>query len=131
MSMTPWLDQPVMLHSDREAMCMMTPEQCALKFSYWVFWYEADHRFALPTVAFFMVAIILFALGNIISSLAPQRLKQTSGWSRLTAVFRVLSYKSWRIGSWNTRSLGTLLLGGAGLVFFLGMTDELGDSALF
>ncbi|PLB36842.1 ferric reductase family protein [Aspergillus candidus] len=122
MSMTPWLDQPVMLHSDREAMCMMTPEQCALKFSYWVFWYEADHRFALPTVAFFMVAIILFALGNLVSSLAPQRLKQTSGWSRLTAVFRVLSYKSWRVGSWNTRSLGTILLGAAGLVFFLAMT---------
>ncbi|KAL2821211.1 putative ferric reductase transmembrane component [Aspergillus granulosus] len=119
----PWLDQPVMLHSDRDpGMCMMTPEQCAYKSRYWVFWYEADHRYALPTVAFFLVAVALFTIGHWLAVYTPSRLKQTRGWSQLTALFRFMSYRSWRIGQWNTQSLGGLLLAGAGAVFFLAMT---------
>ncbi|KAJ5440976.1 hypothetical protein N7491_003382 [Penicillium cf. griseofulvum] len=121
--MVPWLDQPVMLHSNRDpGKCTMTPEQCAMKTGYWVFWYEADHRYALPTVAFFMVAIILFTISHIASKAAPQSLKKNSIWSRLVAAFRFLSYKSWRFGGWNTYSLGVCLLGGAGAVFFFAMT---------
>jgi hypothetical protein len=121
MGMVPWLDQPVMLHSSRDAgECTMTPEQCALKTSYWVFWYEADHRYALPTVAFFLVAIILFTVSRIVSKAAPQGLRKRPIWSRLVAAFRFLSYKSWRFGDWNTHSLGVCLLGAAGAVFFFG-----------
>jgi ferric-chelate reductase len=98
----------------------MTAEQCALKTGYWVFWYEADHRYALPTVAFFLVAIILFTISHIASKAAPQSLTKNSIWSRILAACRFLSYKSWRFGGWNTQSLGVCLLGGAGAIFFLG-----------
>lgn len=119
--MVPFLDQPVMLHSDRDpGKCSLTPEQCALKNSYWVFWYEADHRFALPTVAFFLVAIILFTLFRAVSYATPQHVKRKSLWSRLIAALRFLSYKSWRIRGWNSHSLGVYLLAAAGAVFFLG-----------
>ncbi|KAK2786143.1 hypothetical protein FQN53_006905 [Emmonsiellopsis sp. PD_33] len=88
MKMVPWLDQPVMLHSSRDpGECTMTPEQCAYKTRYWVFWYEADRRYGLPTVAFFVVAIILFTIGYWISAYTPQRLKQSAGWSRMIAFF--------------------------------------------
>ncbi|CEN59848.1 hypothetical protein ASPCAL02289 [Aspergillus calidoustus] len=119
----PWLDQPVMLHSSRDpGECTMTPEQCAYKSRYWVFWYEADHRYALPTVAFFLVAIALFTLGHGAAAYTPRRLNRTTGWARITALFRFLSYRSWRVAGWNTQSLGGLLLAGAGVVFFLAMT---------
>ncbi|CAG8003294.1 unnamed protein product [Penicillium salamii] len=123
MKMVPFLDQPVMLHSSRDpGKCTMTPEQCAYKFSYWVFWYEADHRYALPTVAFFLVAIILFTISRLISKVTPQGLKRKSLWSRLVAGLRFISYKSWNIWGWNTHSLGTYMLAAAGAVFFLAMT---------
>jgi len=35
----PWLDQPVMLHSSRADKCKLTPEQCALRSSHWLYWY--------------------------------------------------------------------------------------------
>lgn len=121
MGMVPFLDQPVMLHSDRDpGECTMTPEQCAYKSQYWVNWYQADHRYSLPTVAFFLTAIVLFAIGHFLSGIAPQRVQRSAIWSRFVSFLRFLSYKSWRIAGWNTQSLGVFLLGGAGLVFFLG-----------
>ncbi|KAJ5128270.1 hypothetical protein N7526_006436, partial [Penicillium atrosanguineum] len=123
MGMLPWLDQPVMLHSDRDpGMCMMTAEQCAYKTAYWRNWYQADHRFSLPTVAFFMVAIGLFTIAHILTLIFPRSFQRNPVWSRLVALSRFLSYKSWRVAGWNTNSLGVFLLGGAGLVFFLSMT---------
>ncbi|CAI7666076.1 unnamed protein product [Penicillium pancosmium] len=123
MGMVPFLDQPVMLHSDRDpGECTMTPEQCAYKSQYWVNWYQADHRYSLPTVAFFLTAIVLFAIGHFLSGIAPQRLQRSAIWSRSVSFLRFLSYKSWRVAGWNTQSLGVFLLGGAGLVFFLAMT---------
>ena len=98
----------------------MTPEQCAYKSRYWVFWYEADHRFGLPTIAFFMVAIILFGIAHLVSIYLPARTRSSRVWLRLVAGTRFLSYKSWRIKGWNTESLGTFALGVAGAVFFLG-----------
>lgn len=123
MGMIPWLDQPVMLHSDRDpGMCDMTPEQCAYKSAFWRNWYQADHRFALPTVAFFMVAIGIFTIAHILTLIFPRSFQRNPIWSRLVAVTRFLSCKSWRIAGWNTNSLGAYLLGGVGLVFFLAMT---------
>lgn len=40
MSYLPILDQPVQFHSSRDpGKCKLTPEQCAYKSQYWVFWY--------------------------------------------------------------------------------------------
>jgi hypothetical protein len=102
----------------------MTAEQCAYKSQYWVFWYQADNRYGLPTVAFFLVAIILFTLGHWISLFGPQSLKNRSGWSHLAAIFRILSYKRWRIMAHSTQSIGALLLAAAGVVFFLGELED-------
>ena len=36
---TPWLDQPVMLHSSRKYKCSLdTEEQCLWQQGYWRFW---------------------------------------------------------------------------------------------
>lgn len=130
MGMLPFLDQPVLLHSDRNpGECTTTPEQCAYKQQYWVFWYQADHRYALPTVAFFMVAIILFSIAHVTASITPRSAKKSPIWLRPLAFLRFLSYKSWRIGGWNSQSLGVVLLGAAGLVFFLGKNHLAQSSA--
>lgn len=129
MSMVPWLDQPVMLHSSRDpGECTMTPEQCAYKLGYWRNWYQADHRFALPTVAFFLVAIGIFSIAHIVTSISPPGVKRSPVWQRAVAICRYLSYKSWRIAGWNSQSLGVFLLGAAGLVFFLGMSSTITSS---
>lgn len=115
----PFLSQPVVLHSSRDpGMCMMTPEQCAYKQRYWVFWYEADHRYALPTVALFLAYIILFALFNALSALAPKSWKRSGWWNRAASVARYASCRRWRLGGWSTQSLGTYLLGAVGFIFF-------------
>ncbi|OHW98060.1 ferric reductase transmembrane [Colletotrichum incanum] len=119
----PWLSQPVMLHSSRDAgTCSMTPEQCAVKTGYWVFWYEADHRYGLPTVAFFVTATILVSLGSFATAYAPASLRCKPLWLRLLSLGRLLTYKVWRIGCWNSQSLATYMLGMVGAIFFLAMT---------
>ncbi|KAL0775952.1 hypothetical protein CaCOL14_007239 [Colletotrichum acutatum] len=119
----PWLSQPVMLHSSRDAgACSMTPEQCAFKTSDWVFWYEADHRYGLPTVAFFVTAILLAVIASFASTYAPTSWRGNTLWLRILSSGRLLSYKSWRLGFWNSQPLGTYLVGAAGAVFFLAMT---------
>lgn len=35
---TPWLDQPVLLHSSRADSCALTPAQCAYRAGYWRYW---------------------------------------------------------------------------------------------
>lgn len=120
MGMVPFLDQPVLLHSDRDpGECSMTPEQCAYQSSFWVNWYQADHRFSLPTVAFFMVAIGLFIIAHLISLIMPRSAKKNFVWLRPLAFLRYLSYKNWRVAGWNTQSLGVILLGAAGFVYFM------------
>ncbi|OKL60878.1 hypothetical protein UA08_03733 [Talaromyces atroroseus] len=89
------------------------------KRQYWVFWYQADHRYGLPTVAFFLVAIALFTLGHWVSVFAPRFSKKKSGWPRVMAIFRILSYKRWWVMARSTHSIGALLLAAAGVVFFL------------
>ncbi|TDZ29640.1 Ferric/cupric reductase transmembrane component 7 [Colletotrichum spinosum] len=119
----PWLSQPVMLHSNRDpGKCSMTPDQCAYKTSYWVFWYEADHRYGLPTIAFFLAAILLVAIGHQTATAAPVSLRRNPTWLRVVSLGRFMSYKSWRVKSWNSQSLAVYLLGAAGAVFFSAMT---------
>jgi hypothetical protein len=123
--MLPWLTYPMQLHGDRDpGMCMLTPEQCAWKQRYWVFWYEADHRYALPTVAFFMAAIGIFIVGHVFSALLPTGVKRNRRWLRAVSSTRFLSYKSLRLWGWNTPALGACLLGAVGAIFFLCTTPE-------
>lgn len=104
----------------------MTPEQCAYKQRYWVYWYEADHRYSLPTVALFLVAIALFTLARLIRLSAPRSWKRIAGWTRLMAFFRTASYKKvWFLGS--TQSVGALMLASVGIIFFLGMSAMLSE----
>lgn len=121
--MLPWLTQPVSLHSSRDpGMCMMTPEQCAYKSRYWVYWYEADHRYALPTIALILCTILLFSAIRALNLLVPATWTRSSPWRRAAAASRWASYRRWRFGSWRTQSLGVYMLGLVGLVFFAAMT---------
>ncbi|KAH7305761.1 ferric-chelate reductase [Stachybotrys elegans] len=117
-----WLTHPVELHSWREAPpCELTPEQCAYQSGYWRWWYEADHRYALPTVALLLVAIILFTIANAFVIFAPAKWHQNRLLGRLLSYSRLLSYTSWRCGNWNTHSLGAYMLASVGFVFFFAM----------
>lgn len=100
----------------------MTPEQCAYKFRYWVYWYEADHRYALPTVALILCTILVFSAFRALNLLAPTSLKSSSTWRRAAAASRWAAYRRWRFGGWRTQSLGAYLIGLVGFVFFAAMT---------
>ncbi|WPH01859.1 Hypothetical protein R9X50_00471300 [Acrodontium crateriforme] len=122
---TPWLDSPVMLHSSRKYKCSLpTQEQCKWQQGYWRFWYEADHRFALPTVALFMAAIGIFTIASFASFVMPASLRRSKMLRKATALSRYLSYRSLRIKAldWNSAPLGVLLLGAVGAIFFFCMT---------
>ncbi|KAI1382929.1 putative FRE ferric reductase-like transmembrane component [Hypoxylon trugodes] len=121
---TPWLDQPVMLHSSREDTCKLTPAQCAYRNSHWRYWYQSDHVYALGTVYFFVAVIGVCLIGFYSQRLAPKSLREKSLWQKLVASIRYLAYRrhngiaSW----WNAPSFGVVLLLVIGAVFFLAMT---------
>ncbi|KAI1084469.1 putative FRE ferric reductase-like transmembrane component [Whalleya microplaca] len=121
---TPWLDDPVMLHSSRADTCKLTPEQCAYRRGYWRYWYEADHVFALPTVYFFIAVIALCLVGFWSLRLAPTSLRNKVWWQKLVGGARFLSYRRYHVTAiqWQTPSLGVCLLLIIGAVYFLAMT---------
>lgn len=121
---TPWLDQPVMLHSDRSSTCSLTPEQCAYRNAYWRFWYISDWVYALNTVYFFLAVIGAFFAARLLRALLPKSLQRTTPWKKSLASLRYLSARSYRISgvSWYSAPLGVLLLGAIGVAFFLAMT---------
>ncbi|KAL2689101.1 hypothetical protein Neosp_003153 [[Neocosmospora] mangrovei] len=86
--------------------------------------YEADHRYALPTVAFFLASIIVFALVYIAGSLTPRRVQQTRPVTKTKALYRYLSYRTFRIPAldWNSAPIGLLALACVGTIFFFAMT---------
>lgn len=121
----PWLDKPMTLHGMREYTCKFNDSSlCDYQQGYWRFWYEADHRYALPTVAFFLSTTLVFSLGLLFQELAPKRLTQSPWMRRKLALYRFLSSRSWRIGflNWNSAPLGVLLLGAVGIIYFFSMT---------
>ncbi|RMX78287.1 hypothetical protein D0869_09203 [Hortaea werneckii] len=122
---TPWLDQPVKFHSSREYTCKFnSSEQCEYQQGYWRFWYEADHRYALPTIAFFMAAIVLFGIGNLVQEASPRNLLQSRPTKKLIALYRYLSCRSIRVEAlnWNSAPFGILLLAAIGVIYFFCMT---------
>ncbi|CAK1363054.1 Ferric/cupric reductase transmembrane component 1 [Cercospora beticola] len=125
MSMEPWLTQPVMLHSSRAYECSLNlTEQCEYQVGYWRFWYELDHRYALPTVALFLSTIILFSIPFLFANLLPRARSRSGAGGKLLALSRYASYKSFRIGklNWNSAPIGVLFLGAVGTIFFFAMT---------
>ncbi|KAK5745968.1 hypothetical protein LTR17_001098 [Elasticomyces elasticus] len=122
---TPWMPGPVQFNAYREYECgQNTTAECEYYQGYWRFWYEADHRFALPTVAFFTVAILIFALANVFQQYAPQSFQRSPVVRRQKALARFLSYRAFRIQAlnWNSGSIGILLLALVGTIFFMCMT---------
>ncbi|KAK3633952.1 hypothetical protein LTR56_015562 [Elasticomyces elasticus] len=122
---TPWLAQPVKLHSSRKYKCSVEkPEQCAWQQGYWRFWYEADHRFALPIVAFFLTPILLFTMGYLITLMATRTVSQSRPVKQLRALSRFCSYRTFRFGSldWYSAPIGVLGLGAIGTILFFCMT---------
>lgn len=125
MSMEPWLNDPVMLHSNRTYTCSLNlTEQCEYQQGYWRFWFEADHRYALPTVALFMVTILLFSIPYLLGMFVPRNVSHSTLARKATALSRFVSYRSFRIGklNWNSAPIGVLFLGAVGTIFFFAMT---------
>lgn len=140
---TPWLDQPVMLHSSRAYSCSLNDTaMCEYQQGHWRFWYasintytpskkknlnipfryEADWHYALPTIAFFLTAITLFAIPFLLTPFLPP--PQTPLFTKIRSTIRYLSYRQYRLNTlnWNSAPLGILLLGFLGATFFLTMT---------
>ncbi|KAF9250963.1 hypothetical protein DTO027I6_4482 [Penicillium roqueforti] len=121
---TPWLDQPVMLHSSRADKCKLTESQCLYRNYHWRYWYQADHVYALNTVYFMCAVIGVFAISNLLVRFAPDRVKRTRPWRMFTSASRYLSYRGYRLPAlryWSP-ALGVVILGAVGAVFFFAMT---------
>lgn len=85
--------------------------------------YEADHVFALNTVYFLIATVGLFTILHFLSLYAPRSLRDSLPWRKVAATGRYLSYKSFRVPVlryWSP-SLGAILLGCVGFVFFFGL----------
>lgn len=119
----PWLDSPVMLHSSRMDMCMLTAEQCAYRSGHWRYWYQADHVYGLNTIYFLCAVSGVFALAHVWNR-AMWSTNQAARPSRnpIVAGLRYLSYRSFHVRafSWYSPVLGVILLGLVGFVYFMG-----------
>ncbi|KAJ5170609.1 uncharacterized protein N7500_003392 [Penicillium coprophilum] len=121
---TPWLDQPVMLHSSRADKCKLTEAQCLYRNYRWRYWYQADHVYALSTVYFMCAVIGVFTISHLLIRLTPNRVKRNRSWRWFTSVSRYLSYRGYRVPAlryWSP-ALGVMILGAVGAVFFFAMT---------
>ena len=78
--------------------------------------------YSLNTVYFFCATIGVFALVNFTFKYAPVQVKRTAIWRKTTAGLRYLAYRGFQLPAlryWSP-SLGILLLGIVGTVFFFG-----------
>ncbi|KAF2720488.1 putative ferric-chelate reductase [Polychaeton citri CBS 116435] len=123
-----WLTYPLELDSSRAFDCgSFTPEQCKYYSQRWHFWYvkyQADHVFALPTVAFFMCAIGIFIIARLLMWLLSfSRVEALPAWRRTIAGFRYMSYRGFYIKAlgWGSPPIGLLTLAATGAIFFLCM----------
>ncbi|KAJ6605137.1 ferric reductase NAD binding domain-containing protein [Mycena sp. CBHHK59/15] len=103
-----WLDKPVVWHSSRdrgEFDPFLTEDQIALITSPFRNWYTADWDYGQTTVAFFCAAIGAAMIINAVSVLrarratsgGPKPAKPAGGLDRLTASFRYLTSRQYRI----------------------------------
>jgi hypothetical protein len=119
----PWFKQPLKLHSARKYSCSLSPQQCEYQQGYWRFWYELDHRYALPTVALFLAVIVLASIPYLLAPFVSTKTTRFPLARKLRALARYASYRSFRIPllNWNSAPLGVLFLGAVGVVFFFSM----------
>ncbi|KXS99405.1 hypothetical protein AC578_8131 [Pseudocercospora eumusae] len=127
---TPWLDRPLS-ETYREFTCQFNDTAlCEYESGYWRFGMNkhsvatSDHRYALPTVALFLAAIVVFALASIFNHFAPASIHGNAYSRKAKACSRFLSYKTFRISSlnWNSAPIGILSLGAIGAIYFFCMT---------
>ena len=84
--------------------------------------YQADHVYALNTVYFLCAVIGVFVISNCLVRFAPEWLRRTKGWRATTSLSRYMAYRGYHllvVRSWSP-SLGVIILGLIGAVFFLG-----------
>ncbi|PNS18805.1 Ferric reductase transmembrane component 5 [Sphaceloma murrayae] len=102
--------------------CMLTPSQCEYRSGYWRYWYEADYRFGLGTIYFFIILIAIFSLRHVVQQAKGPG--SGSRFSKAQSMLRWMSYKGSRLEkiNYNTPSMGVMLLGALGFIFFTVMT---------
>jgi len=77
----------------------------------------------LPTAAFFLATIIVFALPHLYTRIVGAHRRRSALATRSVALYRHLAYKSFRIAKldWNSAPIGALLLAVVGILFFASM----------
>lgn len=85
--------------------------------------YEADRRYSLPTVAFFLTVILLFTIASGVAKYFPNALRNTVFGRHMVALARFLSYRIWKIPAlnWYSASAGACLIGSIGVIFLFSM----------
>jgi len=123
----PWIDSPVLLHSSRADTCKLTAAQCAYRSWHWRYWYQADHVYGHATIYFMCAVIGVFTIGNIVTRLTRRSKGKTLGgnlvWQQILATIRFLAYKTFHLRGlrWYSPSVGVMLLGVAGAIYFFGI----------
>lgn len=78
--------------------------------------------YSLNTIYFLCATVGVFAIVNFLLKYAPVQLKRSALWRKTAAGLRYLAYRGFQLPAlryWSP-SLGVLLLGIAGMVFFFG-----------
>ncbi|TVY20807.1 Ferric/cupric reductase transmembrane component 7 [Lachnellula arida] len=127
--MLPWLDTPVLFHSSRMDMCELTPAQCEYRSGHWRYWYIADWVYGHATLYFMCAIVGVFAIPHILTRIwrASKRenpLKGNKIWQRALASTRFLGYRTFYLRglNWYSPATGVMLLGLAGLIYFMSLT---------
>lgn len=86
--------------------------------------YEADHQYGLSTVAFLLAIIVFFAIGALGDLIVPTSVRRWAAYRKVRSSARFLAYRCFRIPflTWYSPSLGRILIGALGFVFFMSMT---------
>lgn len=134
----------MLFHSSRMAMCELTPAQCEYKSGHWRSWYAksfgfyvispklifsryiADWVYGHATLYFMCAVVGVFAIPHILTRIwrASKRdnpLKGNKIWQRALASTRFLGYRTFYLRglNWYSPATGVMLLGLAGLIYFM------------
>ncbi|PQE27674.1 ferric-chelate reductase protein [Rutstroemia sp. NJR-2017a BBW] len=121
----PWLDSPLMLHSSGEHICNLTAAQCEYESDHWRDGSQADHVYGYATICFMCAVIGVYSLAHW-GSIFTHRWSfyRSRVWLRIRAMNRYLSCKLFYIKllDWCSPSLGVMILGAVGLIFFFSLS---------
>ncbi|PVF95678.1 hypothetical protein CPB86DRAFT_738277 [Serendipita vermifera] len=114
----PVITKPILLHSMRMNMCdpaKLTQAECNWKSQWYRNWYAADWAYALSIVYFFCATIIVFSLVRwILFQRNRVRNAHTAtalpGYKKLTATARYIANIQYKVGSWYSPQLGSIIL---------------------